>query len=76
MAAVQGVKMDGTAAETWTSLTDLQDARMDLGLIAAERALDSIKYAEGADITAHFKEMRTAWAKADRQGAVITDEKF
>ncbi|KAF5374432.1 hypothetical protein D9615_009058 [Tricholomella constricta] len=72
----QGTDTDGTSAETWASLTLVRDARSDLALINAENALSAILHTEGADIENHFAEMRTAWAKANDQGANITDEKF
>ncbi|KAF5373414.1 hypothetical protein D9615_009477 [Tricholomella constricta] len=72
----QGVIMDGTAAETWESLTTLRDAKSDLALINAEETLGAIKYTEGADIEKHFSAMREAWAAANGQGADIQDKKF
>jgi hypothetical protein len=49
-----GVKTNGTALETWKSLTDRLDAVTDLGLMDAENRLHTIKYAEGSDLDAHF----------------------
>ncbi|KNZ72914.1 hypothetical protein J132_01906 [Termitomyces sp. J132] len=71
-----GVRMDGTAADAWNSLTSLHDAKTDLGLLHAEEELSSIKYTDGTSIEAHFKAMRTAWAKANDQGAEINDRRF
>lgn len=71
-----GVKLDGTAAEAWSSLTTLHDAKTDLGLLQAEEELNSIKYREGANIEAHFRALRTAWSKANDQGAGIDDKRF
>ena len=39
-----GVKLDRDAADAWKSLTDLHDAKTDLGLIQAKEELNSIKY--------------------------------
>ncbi|KAF5387622.1 hypothetical protein D9615_000717 [Tricholomella constricta] len=72
----QGVAMEGTAAETWESLTSLRDAKSDLALINAEESLSLLKYSEGADMEKHLAAMREAWAKANAQGAEITDTKF
>ncbi|KAG5332108.1 hypothetical protein C0989_007212, partial [Termitomyces sp. Mn162] len=41
-----GVRMDGTAADAWNSLTSLHDAKTDLGLLHAEEELSSIKYTD------------------------------
>lgn len=71
-----GVKLDGTAAQAWSSLTTLHDAKTDLGLLQAEEELNSIKYREGANIEAHFRALRTAWSKANDQGAGIDDKRF
>ncbi|KAG6871099.1 hypothetical protein C0992_011718, partial [Termitomyces sp. T32_za158] len=71
-----GVRMDGTAADAWQSLTVIHNAKTDLGLLQAEEELNSIKYVDGANIEAHFKAMRTAWAKANNQGAGIDDRRF
>ncbi|KAG6872282.1 hypothetical protein C0995_011225 [Termitomyces sp. Mi166 len=71
-----GVKLEGSAADTWKFLTALHDVKTDLRLIHTEDVLRSIKYSDGQNIEAHFKAMRTAWAKANKQGADITDVKF
>ncbi|KAG6874999.1 hypothetical protein C0992_005601 [Termitomyces sp. T32_za158] len=71
-----GVCMDGSAAAAWASLTILHDTKTDLGLIHAEEELGSIKYINGSSIEAHFKALRTAWAKANDQGASINDRRF
>ncbi|KAG6875857.1 hypothetical protein C0992_002033 [Termitomyces sp. T32_za158] len=68
-----GLKLDGTAAEAWTSLMTLHDAKSDLGLLQAEKELNSIKYRDGSNIKVHFRALRTAWAKANVQGAGIDD---
>ncbi|KAG5727343.1 hypothetical protein E4T56_gene12119 [Termitomyces sp. T112] len=65
--------MDGSAANAWSSLTPLHDAKTNLGLIHAEEELGSLKYVNSSSIEAHFKVMQTAWAKANDQGAGIDD---
>ncbi|KAG6847573.1 hypothetical protein C0991_001712, partial [Blastosporella zonata] len=72
----RGVKLDGTAAEAWKSLTDIHDIKSTLALVNAEAALAAIQYTEGQDIEAHFTAMRTAWGNANDQGADIKDTKF
>ncbi|RDB21876.1 Retrovirus-related Pol polyprotein from transposon TNT 1-94 [Hypsizygus marmoreus] len=71
-----GVKLNGTAAETWTSLTVRKDARSDQGQMKAEAALAKLEYSVGANIEDHFAALRTAWTRANDQGAGITDAKF
>ncbi|KAG6898962.1 hypothetical protein C0993_002252 [Termitomyces sp. T159_Od127] len=68
-----GVRMDGTAADAWRSLTMLHNAKSDFGLIHAEEELNAIKYTDGMSIEVHFRLMRTVWAKANDQGAGIDD---
>ncbi|KAG6883336.1 hypothetical protein C0993_006794 [Termitomyces sp. T159_Od127] len=70
------VKMDSTAAEAWSSITLLNDAKSDLGLIHTKEELTSIKYTNGSSIKAHFQVLRTVWTKANDQGADITNRKF
>ncbi|KAG6858817.1 hypothetical protein C0991_001895, partial [Blastosporella zonata] len=72
----QGVAMDGTAAATWKSLTEQHDAKSDLALLNAEEALSNLQYTEGGDMDTHIAAMRTAWSKANAQGANISDSKF
>jgi hypothetical protein len=53
-----GVKLTGTAAESWKSLTDIQDKVTDMGRLAAGNVLRSIRYTEGNDLDAHFCALR------------------
>ncbi|KAF5388355.1 hypothetical protein D9615_000329 [Tricholomella constricta] len=71
-----GVTTDGTAAETWSSLTSIKDAVSDLGLLKADEDLRSIKYEDGKDLDAHFASLRKAWAHANGQGGTMTDAQF
>ena len=63
-----GVKTDGTAANAWKSLTDIQDLATDMGLINADAYLRSIRHTDGTDLGAHIKVLREAWAKSTAQG--------
>ncbi|KAG6852738.1 hypothetical protein C0991_008716, partial [Blastosporella zonata] len=72
----RGVKLDGSAAEAWKSLTDIHDIKSSLALVNAEAALAAIQYAEGDNLESHFTAMRTAWGNANDQGANIEDAKF
>jgi hypothetical protein len=49
-----GVNVDGTAADSWKSLTDIQDKVTDIGRLAAGNLLRSIRHTEGNDLDAHF----------------------
>ncbi|KAF5329286.1 hypothetical protein D9619_009430 [Psilocybe cf. subviscida] len=71
-----GIKLDGTAAETYASIATIKDAVSDLGCITAEAELNEIKYSNGSDMDEHIAALRTAWVKANGQGANITDTKF
>ncbi|KAF5319679.1 hypothetical protein D9619_008900 [Psilocybe cf. subviscida] len=71
-----GIKLDGTAAETYASIASIKDAVSDLGCITAEAELNAIKYNDGSDMDEHVATLRTAWIKANGQGAGITDTKF
>ena len=56
--------MDGTAAQAWKSLTDVQDLAMGMGLLAADSHLHAICHVDGADLGMHITAMREAWAKS------------
>src|SRR5277367_3065361 len=49
-----GIKLDVTAAESWRSLTDVQDKVTDISRLAAGNILRGIQHTDGADIDAHF----------------------
>ena len=72
----QGVKTDGTAAQAWKSLTDVQDLATGMGLLSAENHLCAMCHIDGADLGVHITLMREAWAKTKAQGGKITDEDF
>ncbi|KAF5319654.1 hypothetical protein D9619_008907 [Psilocybe cf. subviscida] len=71
-----GIKLDGTAAESYTSIANIKDAVSDLGCITAEAELNVIRYSDGSDMDEHVAALRTAWMKANGQGAGITETKF
>jgi hypothetical protein len=71
-----GIKLDGTAAESWKSLTDVQDKVTDIGRLAAGNALRSIRHTDGADIDAHFCSLRKAWKRYNDQGGKMDDTEF
>ena len=68
--------MDGTAAEAWKSLTDVQDLATGMGLLATDNHLCTICHIDGADLVMHITTMREAWAKTRMQGGGITDKGF
>ena len=51
-----GVNLEGTAAESWKSLTDIQDKVTDIGRLTAGNILRSIRHSdlEGSDLDTHF----------------------
>ena len=49
-----GVRLDGSVANAWKSLTNSHNAVTNLGLLYAEEELNSIKYIEGTNIEAPF----------------------
>lgn len=71
-----GVHTEGTAAESWASLTLIRDAVSDLGQLHAENHLRAIRYMDGGDLDAHFAALRVAWTEANAQGADIKDLGF
>jgi len=58
-----GVNLTGTAAESWKSLTDIQDKVSDIGRLTAGNLLRSIRHVEGNDLDAHFCTLRKAWKR-------------
>ena len=71
-----GVKLDGTAAEAWKSLTDQYQVTSELALVNAQRELRTTLLTEGADLLVHISDLRTKWIKANATGAKITDADF
>jgi hypothetical protein len=71
-----GVKLDGTAAESWKSLTDIQDKVTDVGRLTAGNLLRSIRHIDGSDLDTHFCVLRKAWKKYNDQGGKMDDAEF
>lgn len=72
----QGIKTDGTAADAWKLLTDVQDLTTGMGLLATDSHLHAMHHIDGADLGVHIMAMREAWTKTKAQGGEITDEDF
>ena len=71
-----GVRMEGTAAEAWKSLTDQYHVMSKLALVNAQRELHMTILNEGGDLLAHISDLRTKWTKANAAGAKIEDTDF
>ena len=71
-----GVNLAGTAADSWKSLTDVQDKVTDMGRLAAGNQLRSIRHIDGKDLDAHFCLLRKAWKKFNDQGGGMSDTDF
>ena len=71
-----GVNLNSTAAESWKSLTDIQDKVTDIGRLAAGNLLQSIHHTEGGDLDNRFCALRKAWKRYNNQGGKMDDTKF
>jgi hypothetical protein len=71
-----GVNLDGTAAESWKSLTNVQDKVTDIGRLVAGNTLWSICHIEGSNLDAHFCTLRKAWKRYNDQGGRMDDTEF
>jgi len=71
-----GLKLDGTAAEAWTSLTSQYKVSSDLTIVTAQRDLRNTTFADGNDFPTHISNLHTKWAMANNSGAKITDVDF
>jgi hypothetical protein len=71
-----GLKLDGTAAEAWKSLTSQYKISSDLAMVTAQRDLRNTTYADGNDFPTHISNLRTKWAIANSAGAKIDDTDF
>ena len=71
-----GVRMEGTAAEAWKSLTDQYHVMSKLALVNAQCELHMTILNEGGDLLAHISDLRTKWTKANTAGAKIKDTGF
>jgi len=68
-----GVKLDGSAAQAWKSLTDIYDNISDLAKINIQRELRDTKFLDGNDFSAHIANLRTLWTRANSN---ISDTDF
>ena len=71
-----GINLDGMAAETWKSLTNVQDKVTDIRRLAAGNIFWSIHYTKGSDPDAHFCVLWKAWKKYNDQGGRMDDTNF
>jgi gag-polypeptide of LTR copia-type len=71
-----GVNLTGTAADSWKSLTDIQDKVTDIGRLAAGNSLRSIRHIEGNNLDTHFCSLQKAWKRYNDQGGRMDDTKF
>ncbi|KAG6883999.1 hypothetical protein C0993_002172, partial [Termitomyces sp. T159_Od127] len=71
-----GIKMDGTAAKAWESLTNAYGIVSDLAAMGAENTLQATRFTDDADLLAHLADMQTKWKDATEKGAVISDVTF
>lgn len=71
-----GVNLNGTAADSWKSLTDVQDKVTDIGRLAAGNQLRSIRHTEGSSLDNHFCALRKAWKRYNDQGGKMDHAEF
>ena len=71
-----GVRMEGSAADAWKSLTDQYHVTSELALVNAQRKLCMTILNEGGDLLAHISDLHTKWTKANTAGAKIEDTHF
>ena len=71
-----GVNLKGMAAESWKSLTDIQDKVTNIGRPTAGNLLRSICHTEGSDLDAHFCVLWKAWKKYNDQGGKMDNTEF
>ena len=71
-----GINLDGMAAESWKSLTNVQDKVTDIRRLASGNILQSICYTEGNDLDTHFCVLQKAWKRYNDQGGRMDDTDF
>jgi len=71
-----GLKLDGTAAEAWNSLTSQYKISSDLATITTQCNLRTTTFADGNDFPTHISNLHTKWAVANSAGAKISDTNF
>jgi gag-polypeptide of LTR copia-type len=70
------VNLEGTAAESWRLLTDIQDKVTNIGRLTAVNLLHSIHHTEGNDLDAHFCLLQKSWKKYNDQEGKMDDTEF
>ena len=71
-----GLKLDGTAAEAWTSLTSQYKISSDLAMVTAQHDLCNITFVDGNDFPTYISNLHTKWVMANNAGAKINDVDF
>ena len=71
-----GIKLDGTAAEAWTSLTLQYKIMSDLTTVTTQCDLCTTIFTDGNDFPIHVSNLRTKWAITNSAGANIGDADF
>jgi len=71
-----GIKMRGTAAESWASYVERYEVSTKMARLAAEQDLKNTTYSEHQDFSTHVSILRSKWAKANLLGATINDKNF
>ena len=71
-----GLKLDGTAAEAWTSLTSQYKIMSDLATVTTQCDLRTTIFTDGNDFPIHVSNLHTKWAIVNSAGANIGDADF
>jgi hypothetical protein len=71
-----GLKLDGTAAEAWTSLTSQYKISSDLAVVTTQHDLRNTTFSDRNDFPTHISNLHTKWVTANNAGAKITDTDF
>ena len=65
-----------TAAQMWTQLTTVKEARGQLGIMSYRRRLYRTIAAEGDDIAAHITELRSIQEQLNTMSSLVSDQEF
>jgi len=71
-----GLKLDGTTAEAWTSLTTQYKISSDLAIVTAQRDLCNTTFTDSNDFPTHISNLCAKWATANNAGVKISDANF
>ncbi|KAG6883555.1 hypothetical protein C0992_008493, partial [Termitomyces sp. T32_za158] len=71
-----GIKMNGTAAEAWKTLTDAYGVVSKLAAMGAENRLRATTLKDGGDFVAHIADLQMKWTEATERGATVSDATF